>query len=281
MENEELLAQLIDIQNSLQTELALWNEMQDADWFDATLLKTGLNELNTNINSKKDELVESLNELKLNVDNTFEQNHQQYEAIESEFEELKNVISDFGSDLTEQHVPEFPFSFDSVADTLNETLENISSQVSQLRETLDDDVSARFNIMQTNVKEGAKETTACFNNFLESVNEQLNEAKEEVLAAFEDNKDSMLTAHNMSAENITLAQSELDQRLDDIMNDLKSSVNILSNQFNSMGTELENVQTNLQRVVDTAADCMNLCGSGMNNANRALDTVRSTFEAVG
>lgn len=280
MSLNDLLPLLTLAETALIDEITNWQDLENETWVDIDSLNAIVSQLEQDVSNKTELLSNELSSLFENIEHVFELNQEQFSNVTELYEEYKALIAEFSDALEEQHIPDFDFSFDAVEEEAASVIEGIKEEVEALVGTLECDVSERFDGMQNKTLSAVEETQNCLETSLDVIREKVESVQSCVVSAFDSNKESIEEKQSETSDNTELLKTQLNKQLDDLFNSLTSEIRGLNSNFEDVGRELDSIQQNIQYTMDTASECMKLCGLGMNSGANSLNTVKSCLDGV-
>ena len=276
----ELVPLLIAAENSLSEEIENWKALENETWVDVESLNAIVNQLEQDATSKTKFLSSELVALFDNIKQVYESNQEQFDSVSELYEEYKTLISEFDGALKEEHIPEFDFSFDTVELAMGAALDGIKEDVGSLVTTLETVISERFDAMRNSSNSAIEDTQQCLDSSLNTIGEKVESVLSVVLETFDSNKEAVEEKQTESTKKANYLKTQLIDVLDEMLSSLTTDVRGLSDSFKEVERELNSVKQNIQYTMDTASECMNMCGVGMKSGANSLSTVKSSLDGV-
>lgn len=280
MSLDELAPLLIAAENSLREEISNWQTLENDTWIDGESLNAIVNQLAQDVSSKTESLSSELANLFVNIQDVFQLNQEQFESVSELYDEYKTLISKFDGALEDQHIPEFNFSFDTVEQAMGSAVDGIKEDVESLVAIFESDISERFDAMRSNTISAVEETQQCLEMSLNNIGEKVESVQSVVTEVFDNNREAVEEKQIESNDKTDFLKTQLNEKLDEMFRSLTSEIRGLSDSFEEVERELDSIQQNVQYTMDTASECMKMCGVGMNSGANSLNTVKSCLDGV-
>lgn len=280
MSLKDLLPQLDIALEELNTEISNWQALDDDLWVDVESLQQIVNQLEQDASTKADSLNHELSSLYQSIEQAFQLNQEQFDSVKDLYEQFSELITEFGSNLEEQHVPDFDFSYESVEEEVGAVIDSVGEAVEVVLTTFENDISQRFDQMRADTSMCTDEVRSSLEDSLEAIQDKVFSVQSSVIDTFENKKSSLDAKQSDTSDKFESLKVDLNQHLDSLLSSITSNIQELRGSFDEIGQELDSMQQNIQYTMDTASDCMKMCGVGMNAGANSLNTVKSCLDGV-
>lgn len=277
---EQLIPQLLAAETALREEFENWQTLGNKTWIDAEILQQALNDFEQETNSKTQTLTSEAEDLFIKISNAFEANQAQFGEIQMLYEHYKELIEDFSGSLQDTHIPDFEFAYDSLEDEINGVIDYVGEKVEALLGFLEDEVAQRIENLKINTFDSAEGTRNQLDCTIVNIQEKIESVRVTAIEAFETNSKNIENKQSETHDNTNKLKGMLDEKLDELLNSLTADIRQLMGNFEDVGRELNSIQRNIQYTMNTASECMKLCGVGMNSGANSLNSVKSCLDGI-